>query len=92
LGFRPRWLLLKVSSAAGFDWLLYDSSRNTYNVTNLNLRPDLSDAEGSQTANNLDFLSNGFKIRGDSSGSINPAQTIIYAAFAENPFKLSLAR
>ena len=92
LGFRPRWVLFKVSSAAGFDWLLYDSSRNTYNVTNLNLRPDLSDAEGSQTANNLDFLSNGFKIRGDSTGSINPAQTIIYAAFAENPFKNSLAR
>jgi hypothetical protein len=92
LGFRPRWVLFKVSSAAGFDWLLYDSSRNTYNVTDLNLRPDLSDAEGSQSANYLDFLSNGFKIRGTSSGSINPSQTIIYAAFAESPFQFANAR
>jgi len=92
LGFRPRWVLFKVSTAGGYSWLLYDSSRDTYNVTDLNLRPNLSDAESSQSANYLDFLSNGFKIRGDSSGSINPSQTVIYASFAENPFKYSYAR
>jgi hypothetical protein len=92
LGFRPRWVLLKVSSASGYGWLLYDSSRDTYNVTDLNLRPNLSDAESSQTANYLDFLSNGFKIRGTSDGSINPTQTVIYAAFAENPFNTARAR
>ena len=40
-----------------------------------------------------DILSNGFKLRGDGSGSTNAsAATYIYAAFAENPFKYSLAR
>ena len=92
LGFRPAFVMIKVSSIAGYDWLMYDSSRDTYNVTALNLRADLPDEEGSQIANYLDFLSNGFKIRGSSIGSINPSQTIIYMAFAENPFKNSLAR
>jgi hypothetical protein len=91
-GFRPRWVMLKVSSTAGYDWLVYDSSRDTYNVTQNNLRADTTDAEGTQSANYLDFLSNGFKIRGSSAGSINPSQTVIYAAFAESPFQNSLAR
>jgi hypothetical protein len=92
LGFRPRYVMLKVSSTAGYDWLVYDSSRDTYNVTQNNLRANTNDAESTQTANYLDFLSNGFKIRGSSAGSINPSQTVIYAAFAENPFQNSLAR
>ena len=92
LGFRPRWLMIKNSSSAGDDWILFDSSRDTYNVTNLNLRADTSGVESTQSANYLDFLSNGFKIRGTSAGTINAAQTYIYMAFAENPFKYSLAR
>jgi hypothetical protein len=92
LGFRPRYLMLKVSGTDGYDWLVYDSSRDPYNVTQYNLRVDTNDAESTQSANYLDFLSNGFKIRGSSAGSINPSQTVIYAAFAENPFQNSLAR
>jgi hypothetical protein len=91
-GFRPRWLMIKNSSSAGDDWILFDSSRDTYNVTNLNLRANTSGAESTQSANYLDFLSNGFKIRGTSAGTINASQTYIYMAFAENPFKYSLAR
>jgi hypothetical protein len=91
-GFRPAFLLLKNASTADYDWLIYDSVRDTYNVTDLNLRVNRVDIESSQAANYLDLLSNGFKIRGDSVGSINPAQTIIYAAFAEQPFKYARAR
>lgn len=92
LGFRPRWLMIKNSSSAGDDWILFDSSRDTYNVTNLNLRANTTGVESTQAANYLDFLSNGFKIRGTSAGTINASQTYIYMAFAENPFKYSLAR
>jgi len=84
--------MLKVSGTDGYDWLVYDSSRDPYNVTQNNLRTDTNDAESAQSANYLDFLSNGFKIRGSSAGSINPSQTVIYAAFAENPFQNALAR
>jgi len=90
--FRPRWLMIKNSSSSGDDWILFDSSRNTYNVTDLNLRPNTSAAESSQSANYLDLLSNGFKIRGTSAGTINASQTYIYAAFAENPFNYSRGR
>ena len=92
-GFRPRWLMIKTSSTAGFDWLVYDSSINTYNAAGTNLRPNTSGAEGTQTANLLDFVSNGIKIRGDNTGSINNSGvTYIYAAFAENPLKYANAR
>jgi hypothetical protein len=90
LGFRPRFLLLKSSSAAGTNWVLTDSSRNTYNVVDGLLFPNLSDAETIVTE--CDFLSNGFKIRGTVSGINGSGSTYIYAAFAENPFKYANAR
>jgi hypothetical protein len=91
-GFRPAYVMIKSSSAAT-DWIVYDAVRNTYNVTDLNLRPNTSDAESSQAANYIDLLSNGFKLRGDGSGSINASgATYIYMAFATSPFKYSLAR
>ena len=87
-GFRPKFVLIKSSSAAG-TWTLWDSSRSTANSTNLTLAPNSSAAEVS--AINIDFLSNGFKVR--HVGDINASSvTSIYAAFAENPFKNSLAR
>jgi len=41
--------------------------------------------------NPIDFLSNGFKLR-DGSGMINDAETYIYIALAETPFKYSNAK
>jgi len=91
-GFRPRFVLTKSSSSggAGFDWSIYDSSRNTYNVGGNYLWADLSNAE--VAADGVDFLSNGFKIRNTSGQSNSSSVTYIYIAFAENPFKNSLAR
>jgi len=93
-GFRPRWVMLKSSTVTG-SWLIYDTSRNTANVMNLGLYPNTSGAQATETLNIIDTLSNGFKIRG--AGGTDPAinsngATIIYAAFAENPFKNALAR
>lgn len=91
LGFRPRWLMIKNSSAAGYDWTILDSSRTPYNLVNGYLLANASDAEATGF-NQIDILSNGFKIR-QAGGNINPASgTIIYAAFCENPFKNALAR
>jgi SPRY domain len=88
-GFRPKFVLIKSSTNID-DWYLYDTSRNTYNLTNLALFPDLSNAESTGVNAVLDILSNGFKLRG--TANINSAQTYIYMAFAENPFKNALAR
>jgi hypothetical protein len=91
LGFRPRYLLIKrTDSSTGGNWWILDTSRSTYNLVAKELRADTSTAEDSY--NMLDMLSNGFKFR-DSDVSWNGSgATYIYAAFAENPFKYSLAR
>jgi len=88
-GFRPRWVMIKRIDSAT-DWVVYDTSRDAYNQTQTRLFPNLSDAESS--ADQIDLLSNGFKFR--FSGSLTNASggTYIFAAFAETPFKYSLAR
>jgi len=87
-GFRPKFVMLKCSGDTG-NWNIVDASRNTYNVVNSRLFPSNSNSEN--TAAVVDFLSNGFKIR-SSDSDFNYTVTNIYAAFAETPFKYSLAR
>jgi len=89
-GFRPKFILWKSSTDGARNWSVFDSSRNTYNVTNSYLLPNLSNAEGTSDA--CDFLSNGFKWRSTDAGSNGSGQTFIYMAFAENPFKNANAR
>ena len=92
LGFRPRYLLVKLSSAATTSWAIYDSARDTYNTEQNSLFADSSVAEISNSSNGVDFLSNGFKLRTTNATWNSNGATYIYAAFAENPFKNSLAR
>ena len=90
-GFRPRYILIKNSSAVE-DWYISDTSRDPYNQSNTALFADLSNAEAVNSARGIDFLSNGFKLRGISSANNASGNTYIYAAFAENPFRNALAR
>jgi hypothetical protein len=91
-GFRPRFVIVK-NTVDPNNWVTFDSERNTYNIVNLQLYPNTSDAEvtGSST-NGIDFLSNGFKIRSSFNWGNRNGDTIIYMAFAENPFKIARAR
>ncbi len=92
-GFRPAFILLKSSSGSTTDWIILDNRRETSNVANDILRPNLSDAELVDVYSNTDFVSNGFKVRGQGTFGFNiSGTTYIYAAFAESPFKYSLAR
>jgi hypothetical protein len=95
LGFRPKYLLIKLATGvpSGFgDWRILDSARNTFNVVNTALSANSAAADNTGTAFNTDFLSNGFKLRSSYNDVNLNGQTLIYAAFAENPFKNSLAR
>ena len=87
LGFKPKWLLLKSAINTADDWIIMDVDRSPYNVMNDHIVVQQSAAEVSNsTETNMDFLSNGIKLR-DSNGKINASgSTYIYAAFAENPF------
>jgi hypothetical protein len=90
-GFRPRFVLLK-NTAQSADWFIVDTSRNTSNAATNYLEPDNATAEASGVGDNLDFLSNGFKIKTTNLTTNGSGNTIIYAAFAENPFNSSRAR
>ena len=90
-GFRPRWVMMKRTDAAGFDWNIVDTSRNLYNVTTARLWADLANAEDA-TDNVCDITSNGFKLRSTNTNTNASGGTYIYMAFAENPFNSSRAR
>ena len=83
-GFRPAWVLVKGESFAG-NWNLFDNKRPGINVTNDRLFPNLTDAEtdGSPTNNQIDILSNGFKLRGSNVDTNSSGDTYIYIAFAD---------
>lgn len=92
-GFRPRWVLIKVATGSpAADWVLHDTSRNPYNVSDTKLSPNTSAADVTTSAVNIDILSSGFKIRNTDGAYNTSSNTYIYAAFAEYPFRLSLAR
>jgi hypothetical protein len=92
-GFRPKFVMVKCSSSdlsGGAHWAIEDSSRSTYNAADAILYANLSNAEGSGEP--VDFLSNGFKIRNTVARWNSSGATFIYMAFAESPFRNSLAR
>jgi len=94
-GFRPAWIMIKRVNTGGNNWTLSDTARNPYNVADLELDANNDSAEGTNTSSGspyMDILSNGFKHRNTSNGNNANGSTYIYFAFAENPFKYSLAR
>ena len=88
-GFKPSFMLNKPLVAG--NWRLVDNARSPYNVTQASLSPRNADAEDTDVSVNIDFLSNGFKMR-NSDTPMNQGTTYIYLAFAENPFKYATAR
>ena len=85
-GFRVSFVMCKRSSGTG-NWQMFDSKREGYNVDNDGLQANLSNAEA--TDDDLDILSNGFKLRGSGNDLNGSGSTYIYMAFAENPFTSS---
>jgi hypothetical protein len=86
-GFNVKWLLIKNIDATQ-NWYAFDSARDALNPITNPLSPNTS---GTEDTASCDFLSNGFKMR-DDDGAWNGANTYIYIAFAETPFKYSNAR
>ena len=95
-GFSVSLLIVKNSDYQGTnsDWVIHDNKRNPYNVADNHLEANTANAEnGDSRPIDVDFLSNGFKIR--TNGSYyenNNTNTYIYMAFAETPFKYANAR
>jgi hypothetical protein len=88
-GFRPAFVVCKRTDTTS-NWTLFDNKRLGYNVDNDRQYPNLAIADN--TTDILDILSNGFKLRGTATDNNASGGTYIFMAFAENPFKYSLAR
>ena len=90
-GFRPRYVMAKASSSTS-NWVIYDTSRDPYNVSIAALYANTSGAEVTVGSLDIDILSNGFKWREGGGQGNDSSVTYIYAAFAESPFKYANAR
>ncbi len=90
-GFTPKWLLVKQINSTG-NWLMWDVERSKFNVMNNYLIANANNAEQTNVACNVDFLSNGFKWRTLDNDMNGVSDTYIYLAFAESPFKYSNGR
>ena len=88
-GFRPAFVMVKRTNSTG-NWLIQNSKALGYNPSNSELYANLTNTE--TTADRADFLSNGFKVRINSTENNALGSTYIYMAFAENPFKYANAR
>jgi hypothetical protein len=89
-GHRSQFLIVKAD--AGENWVMYDNTRKPYNYMNKKLIANGYASEVDPANNHeIDFLSNGFKIR-NNTGELNTSgTTYMYFSIAEVPFSLSRA-
>ena len=90
-GFRPAYVMVKRTDTTE-QWHVQDTKRSPKNVATETLYANLSNAEGTNVAQSVDYLSNGFKPRTNNSGYNASSGTYLYMAFAEMPFKYANAR
>jgi len=89
-GFKPSFILRKRTDDAG-SWLMQDNKRPGSNRAVVDSLPTDNNVLYSNTSdaelynNELDILSNGFKLRADNSFGNSSGATYIYMAFAEAP-------
>ena len=91
-GFAPAVVISKKSGPTVGDWQIQTFDSPGYNVVTKTLFTNNNIAEATNPNLLVDFDSNGFKWRATSGNTNGNGDTFIYAAFAESPFKYSLAR
>ena len=88
-GFKPAYVMTKCTSDSS-NWEIKDNKRSPFNNVDDYLKANASSAEDTGVASHaMDFLSNGFKQRGNNDEVNGNGRTYIYWAFAENPFVAS---
>ena len=85
-GFKPAFVIYKNSSSTG-NWYVFDNKRSPLNVAQTYVKTNANAAEDATSSDiRLDFLSNGFKMRGANNAQSNHSgNTYFYMAFAEEP-------
>ena len=88
-GFRPAFIIIKQVSNAG-DWYMYDKEREGYNPNNDPVTANYNNAEG--TDNNIEILSNGFRLLNTNTEHNASGQRFFFYAVAEFPLKFANAK
>ncbi len=83
-GFKPAFVLIKNSSNAGLMWNIRDNKRDTFNPNNAVLYPNSNEVENAHGANDVDLLSNGFKIRTNNGHTNASGNTYIFMALGQS--------
>lgn len=84
-GFLPAFVIFfSIAGSSAGRWML-DGTRSSFNAADKIVQANSHGAESSGTSYELDFVSNGFKIR-TASDFNSSGRTIAYAAFAKHPF------
>ena len=92
-GFSPALVMIKSTSTTA-NWQVYSNKRPGYNEVikklgwNLDTHENGSDL-GTDTQNNIDMLSNGFRCTTGNTDTNSSGETYFYMAFAESPFVTS---
>ena len=84
-GFKPSFIMAKNASASGYNWVMWNDALNPTNQPQFfHHHPNTNDTWVDNT-NNIDILSNGFKLKDYTTETNGSGDTIIYAAFAAAP-------
>jgi hypothetical protein len=87
-GFKPAWVMIKRTDSAD-NWIIFDNKRDSFNGVGRMVSANLSNGEYDDPTDNLDFVSNGFKLTTSNARDNASGGTYLYMAFAENPFSTS---
>jgi len=82
---KPAWVMTKrIDSSTNGHWSIFDNKRNPHNVGGNSLRANSAQTVSQYGTYAIDFLSNGFKLRGTNTHN-DSGGTYMYMAFAEQP-------
>ena len=82
-GFKPHLVIQKLSSHAGANWYMRDTTRSTFNPMDKTIRANTTG--DFDYAEKIDFYSNGFKTRANGLNQQDSGYVYIYMAFAAEP-------
>ena len=84
-GFKPAFVMCKSIDTTS-NWNIFDNKRSTFNDVDDYIKANANAAEDTGSSDiQMDFLSNGFKIKGNND-EVNGSETFIYMTVAESPF------
>ena len=82
-GFKPAMVFFKRTGSGTANWQMWDNKRDPHNPVEKALHPDINNTASADQ--DIDFLSNGFKIRSSANHLNASGEVFIYYAVAEAP-------